>query len=253
MKQDLEISIIMPAYNAEKFISQAINSVINQSYDKWELIVIDDCSKDDTAQIIREYELQDKRIRRIVNEENLGASKTRNKGVSLAHYDWVAFLDCDDMWEREKLEKQVLLLESDSTAELIFTGSAFMNHNGEKKEHILQVPSKVSYEELLKQNIISCSSVMIKKKYLLMYTMPGDEMHEDFSVWLRVLKEIPCAHGINEPLLIYRLSENSKSSNKVKAAMMTYRVYKFVGLNWFQRMYYMFFYAYRSLKKYSNL
>lgn len=244
------ISVIMPAYNAAKFIEQAIESVLIQTFKNFDLIVIDDCSTDNTYDLIKRIAETDNRVRVYRNEKNSGVSYTRNYGISLSNAEWIAFLDSDDMWKEDKLQKQVELSGRIPEATLLFTGSSFVNSEGVPYSYIMNVPLKISFKELLKQNVISCSSVMVKRQHLNEVKMQNDAMHEDFAVWLQILKKVPYAYGINEPLLIYRLSQNTKSSNKKKAAKMTYRVYRFMGLSNMQTAYNMFFYTVRSIKKY---
>lgn len=247
------ISIIMPAYNAEKYIGQAIESVINQTYTNWELIVLDDGSKDCTKSIVLEKVKKDKKIRLLENNRNMGVSATRNRGVQKAKGDWIAFLDSDDVWELEKLKKQVTFWQTHMDAKIIFTASSFINEANKKADYILHVPEKVGFKELLKQNVISCSSVLVQKKYLLKYAMPGDKLHEDYTVWLKILEDGNYAYGIDEPLLIYRISSNSKSGNKINAAKMQMRVYQYLGLNVWRSVYYMICYTARNLKKYREI
>lgn len=250
MKENL-VSIIVPVYNAENFLEDTINSVLNQTYSNWELILVNDASKDNSKKIIEKY-LNDK-IKLIDMKQNGGVSKARNKGVDSAKGDYIAFLDADDLWEKEKLEKQIEIIEKDSNIGLIFTGTRYIDENSNNYNYVLEVPETISYKELLKQNIISCSSVLVKKEHVMKYKMQNDGMHEDFAVWLQILKEGIKVVGINEPLLIYRISRNSKSSNKVKAAKMNLNVYKFLGLNFIERMYYMLIYTYRGLTKYKKI
>lgn len=251
-KEEPLISIIMPAYNCEKFIMEAITSVIEQTYKSWELIVIDDGSKDNTVSIIKELSNKDDRIRFYINEENKGVSATRNRGISLANGDWIAFLDSDDMWKKDKLHKQVASLK-DKKAEFIFTGSSFINELGSFYQGILEVPDKVAYKNLRTHNVISCSSVLIKKSFFEDIKMENDDMHEDYAVWLRVLKTGTCAYGINEPLLIYRISRSSKSGNKFKTIKMTYKVFRFIGINPIGSVYFMFRHILGSIKKYKKI
>lgn len=247
------ISIIMPAYNSEQYIGDAISSVIAQTYQKWELIIIDDASKDNTANIVKEFMKQDNRIRFYKNEKNNGVSATRNTGISLSIGEWIAFLDSDDLWVPNKLEKQIKLKNNNKQANFIFTGSSYIDENSNPYLYELEIPEKVKYKDLLKQNIISCSSVLVKKQCLSGIKMERDNMHEDFAMWLKILKNEPWAYGINEPLLIYRLSKSSKSGNKIKAAKMTVEVYRYMGLNLFQLMYYVISYIIKSLKKYRKI
>lgn len=249
----MNISIIMPAYNAEKYILEAIESVQNQTYSNWELLILDDNSTDDTEKLVQKKILEDKRIFYYKNSKNKGVSYTRNKGINIAKGDWIAFLDSDDVWSKEKLEKQFLLIKNYPQAKLLFTGSAFIDEKSRLLNYTLSVPTEIDYKTLLKQNIISCSSVLVKKEYVCKFNMPNDTMHEDFAVWLQILKEIPIAYGINEPLLLYRLSSNSKSSNKIKAAKMTLKVYQYIGLSIPEIIYYFCCYTIRSLKKYKNI
>ena len=253
MRETPLISIVMPAYNAGKYIEQAIESVIGQTYKNWELIVLDDGSVDDTKEIIQQKVQCDKRIFLYENESNMGVSATRNRGIEVAKGDWVAFLDSDDAWEKEKLEKQVSFLENHEDAKIIFTASAYINEENKRSDYILHVPTTVGFKELLKQNVISCSSVLVRKKYLQKYAMPGDKLHEDYTVWLKILEDGSLAYGIDEPLLIYRVSSKSKSGNKVNAAKMQMRVYQYLGLSVWQSIYYMICYTIRNLKKYKEI
>ncbi|MBR4586771.1 MAG: glycosyltransferase family 2 protein [Lachnospiraceae bacterium] len=246
------ISIIMAAYNAEKTIDQAIESVLSQSYENFELIVINDCSKDQTESIVKQYQSKDKRVKLISNENNQGVSKTRLYGLNSARGNWIAILDSDDKWEEDKLEKQVCLVKK-TRAELVFTGSAFMNHEGKRIEGYLHAPNTVDYKTLLKQNVISNSSVLIKKYLYKKYYAVSDNMHEDFAIWLQVLRTGRLAYGIDEPLLTYRLSSNSKSSNKLKAAKMNWNTYRYIGLNMLQAFYYECLYTINGIRKYRGI
>lgn len=248
------ISIIMPAYNCEKYIEDSIKSVLYQTYQNWELIVIDDKSKDNTYALLNKLKVQDNRIKVFQNERNMGVGQTRNRGVELANGQWIAFLDSDDLWKKEKLEKQIQKLKEQQKAKLLFTASAFISEDGTPKDYILHIPEKVNRKQLLKQNIISCSSVLVQKSYLKKYPMSGNVMiHEDFAVWLQILSEETYAYGIDEPLLVYRVSANSKSGNKIKAAKMNWNTYKYVDINRMQAIYYMFCYIVRGLLKYRKL
>lgn len=246
------VSIILPAYNCEKYVSETINSVLEQTYQNFELIIINDGSTDGTVKKVKEFLKKDSRIRFFNNEKNLGVSLTRNKGISLANGEWIAFIDSDDLWEKDKLAKQIAFAK-ETGAQFTFTGSSFIDENGEFYEGILQVPQTVSYRELLKQNIISCSSVLIKKNIMAQFKMEKDEAHEDYGSWLRILKTGILAYGLNEPLLVYRISKKSKSSNKIKSLIMAYRTYRFVGLNRLSTIYYLSWYVVKGIKKYRNI
>lgn len=246
------ISIIMAAYNAEKTIEQAIVSVLNQTYANFELLVVNDCSTDRTAELVERIAESDSRVRLIANEQNRGVSYTRRHGLEAAKGSWIAILDSDDAWAAEKLEKQIAL-QKRMNADLLFTGSAFMNPDGQPIDWYLRAPAEVTYRQLLKQNMLSNSSALVRKALYERYYAVGDEMHEDFAIWLRILKDGRKAYGVDEPLLIYRVARSSKSGNKIRAAKMNWNTYRYVGLNLFSAAYYECWYIVRGLLKYRHL
>lgn len=248
------VSIIMPAYNAEPYIRGAIESVLAQTVQDWELLIIDDCSVDQTAQISLSYAKQDKRIHYLKNHINSGAAESRNRGITHANGEWIAFLDSDDCWDRKKLQLQ-LQAAAKHKAVFLFTGSSFINEHSQPLDAYLPAPDQVRYKDLLKQNVISCSSVLIRKELISQYPMKhAARLHEDFAVWLQILRDKQiCAYGVDAPLLIYRVTSGSKSGNKIKAGIMTFRVYRYVGLGMIPAVYYWGQYFYRSLKKYRFL
>lgn len=243
------ISIIMAAYNAEKTIAQAIESVLAQTYQNWELFVINDCSTDGTASVAESY--QDSRIRLLHNEKNSGVSLTRARGAEAANGEWIAILDSDDAWTVDKLERQAAL-HIEKKANLIFTASSFMDATGTPMEWVLHVPEEIGYRKLLKQNLVSNSSVLVKAELYREHMTIGDNMHEDFACWLKILRLGEKAYGIDEPLLIYRLSTNSKTGNKWKSAKMNWKTYRAIGLNIPESAYYMLWYTAKGLLKYRH-
>jgi len=244
------ISIIMAAYNAEKTIDQAIRSVLAQSYPNWELIVVNDCSGDGTAALVESY--ADPRIVLINNPSNMGVSLTRARAVQAARGEWIAILDSDDLWAADKLEKQAAL-QAQSGASLLFTASTFITAEGTPIDWVLHAPAEIDYRALLKQNLVSNSSVLVKKSLYLEHQAIGDDMHEDFACWLKILRTGEKAYGIDEPLLIYRMSPSSKTGNKLRSAKMNWNTYRAVGLNTAESAYYMVFYLINGLVKYSRL
>lgn len=248
------ISVVIPCYNAEKTLGRTVDSVLAQSYKNIEIILVDDVSKDSTLNIAREYEKKDSRIRVIAKDVNGGVARARNDGVKAASYPWIAFVDSDDYWTADKLDKQIAVVESDPSVGIVFTGSAFISDEGKMFDYTLQVPEKITYNELLSQNLISCSSVLVKKELMERNPMPTDkDIHEDFATWLAVLKESKFAVGINEPLLIYQISSKSKSGNKLYAVKMQWRTYRCAGVGFFKAAKHFVIYAYRSLKKYGGI
>ncbi|MBQ3183346.1 MAG: glycosyltransferase family 2 protein [Clostridia bacterium] len=248
------ISVVIPCYNAEKTLGRTVDSVLAQSYQDIEIILIDDVSRDGTLALAREYEAKDSRIRVIAKAENGGVARARNDGVKAARHDWIAFVDSDDYWTADKLEKQIAAVERDPSVGLVFTGSAFVSEEGKRFDYTLSVPERITYNELLSQNLISCSSVLVKKELMEHNPMPTDkDIHEDFAAWLSVLKECGFAVGINEPLLIYQISSKSKSGNKLYAVKMQWRTYRCAGVGFFKAVKHFVIYAYRSLKKYGGI
>lgn len=246
------ISIIMAAYNAEKTIGQAIESVLNQTFPNFELLVVNDCSKDGTVKLVEDIAKKDRRVRLISNEKNSGVSYTRKHGLQETRGAWIAILDSDDAWAPEKLEKQIELQEKEN-ADLLFTGSAFMDADGQPIDWYLHAPTEVTYRQLLKQNVLSNSSALVRKELYARHYAIGDGMHEDFAIWLSILKEGRKAYGVDEPLLIYRVAKASKSGNKVKAAKMNWNTYRYVGLSPISAFYYECWYVVKGLQKYRNL
>jgi len=225
----MKVSVVMPAYNAEAYIEAAIRSALRQTWTDFELIVVDDCSQDATADIARRMAGEDGRIILLQNARNSGVSACRNAGVAKARGEWIAFLDSDDLWREDKLEKQLALLDRHPDAVLSYTASAFMDEDGRRYTYTMEAEEETDYETLLRRNLLSCSSVMVKREVMLRHPMGGGQMHEDYAAWLLILRETRCAYGLNEPLLVYRLRRGSKSGGRFRSAKMIYRSYRYVG------------------------
>ncbi len=251
-KNNLLCSVIIPMYNAEKFIADTLNSVLNQSVKDIEILCIDDCSSDNTVNIVKEFQSKDKRIILVENEKNLKVSQTRNLGVQTAKSDWIALLDSDDMWESNFLE-EVIKKKNETNSQLISSSCKFITDDGTKLSKQFIVKEKITYKDILKQNLILCSSVFIKKELLLKYPFKEDSLHEDYLCWLTILKEIKFSYAVTEPLMIYRLTKGSKSRNKLKSIKMSYYTYRKHGLNILKSLYYTFCNGINGLKKYRNM
>ena len=233
----------MPAYNAEKTIKASINSVLAQTYENWELIVINDASRDLTLNEIP----PDPRIIVLTNEKNSGIAKSRNLGISHAKGDMLAFLDSDDIWHADKLAGQLDFMEKTGAA-ISYTATAYMNAEGKMYGYVLRAEKKLRYKDLLKRNLMSCSSVMVRRCVMLPFPETG-EMHEDYAVWLAIVRKIGCAYGLDEPLLIYRIARGSKSGKRISSAMMIFRSYRQVGYMSFQAGLLTLRYALHSIAK----
>ena len=244
------ISIIMAAYNAERTICDAIESVLSQEYSDFELLVFDDCSVDNTKRMIDLY--QDERIHYIRNSENIGPAKTRINAACAAQGDWIAILDSDDAWEKNKLQLQVELLQK-GNAVLSYTGYSYLTEDGRKLALKYSVPSEVSYRRLLHHNVIGNSTVVVRRDLFLKYAGADSSIHEDYACWLKCLKEGYIASGINQPLVRYRISTKSKSGNKYNSAKMTWNTYRQIGVPIISRIWYMISYACRGILKYGRI
>ena len=250
MKKEPLVSVIIPAYNAEKIVGFTLDSVINQTYKNLEIIIVNDCSTDKTLDVLKEYEKKDKRIKVLSNEKNSGVAETRNNALNAASGDYIAFVDADDIWNLEKIEKQLNFMQ-EKDCKLTYTSVQFIDNDGNLTGQKFIVPEEVNFKKLLKQNVITLSSAMISKEVLGERRFHDDHLHEDFIMWLEILKNnTDKAYGIQEILVDYRLTPGSKSRNKWKSLKMTYGTYKHFKLNFIKAHWNLMFYIIRSLKKY---
>lgn len=245
------VSVIMPTYNSAATISFAIDSVFIQENIK-ELIIIDDCSSDNTEEIVNAKIADNSyNIIYLKNNKNMGAAFSRNRGVELAKGEYIAFLDSDDIWRYDKISKQIELIKK-TDAIICGCSRELMLHNGELIGKIVKVPESSDYKKLLCGNVINCSSVLIRADIMKKYPMTDDDIHEDYITWLRILRDTEgAAVFLSFPYLLYRLSVNGKSSNKLKSALSTFKVYRRLGLNFFSSIYYFFRYVISAVIKYS--
>jgi teichuronic acid biosynthesis glycosyltransferase TuaG len=218
------VSIIMPAYNAGKYIKHSIESVIKQDYPNWELIIVDDCSNDNTKEIVELYSSVDGRVKIISLNNNGGIAKARNIAINHSNGRYIAFLDSDDLWYSDKLTKQILFMKRNNYP-FTFTSYEIVGDKGVKTNKIIQASPEVDYRTLLKGNSIGCLTVIIDKDYYQNINMPMIK-HEDYATWLQLLKRGESAYGINQVLAQYRKTDNSVSSNKLKALTWTWNIYR---------------------------
>lgn len=244
------VSVIMPSYNAEKYIDEAIRSVIAQTYTNWELFVIDDGSTDRTARIAQSYAEKDSRVIFRQNSHNMGTANTRNIGIRLANGEWIATLDSDDIWHPEKLEIQ--LKKAQETGALFLYTSYSLFCEGFRQEYT--VPEKVDYSSLLTENVIGCSTVMMHKSILEDHLFPSEVYHEDYALWLDLLRAGYNAVGCTEVLTEWRIVKNSRSFNKRKSAKNRWIIYrKIEKLPLYKSMKVFAAYAYHGFKKHKRL
>jgi teichuronic acid biosynthesis glycosyltransferase TuaG len=243
-------SVVIPVYNSSKTLEACLRSALTQSFCEIEIIIVDDGSTDGSEAVYSLLAHGDPRMRCIKRESNMGVAAARNAGVAAARGEWLAFLDSDDYWKPEKLERQLELIRK-SGAEFVFTAAECIGSDGQKSGRVFHVPDKADFETLLLGNVIVCSSVLIKKSLLLEYPMSHTELHEDYICWLRILKGGSPALGINEPLTVYRLSQKSKSGNKLKSAVMTWKSYGIVGIPFIKRVRCFFAYTLHGLRRHA--
>lgn len=241
------ISIIVPIYNKEKYIDDIISTVKMQTYKNWEIIFIDDASTDTSVKQI-ESKLSDK-IKLCKFKHNKGVSQARNEGIALAQGEYIAFLDADDLWRKDKLQKQIEFMKEKKVA---FSFTSYQYEKNGKLGKIVNVPEKLTYVQALKNTVIFTSTVMLNveiigKKIMM---MPSAKFGEDSITWWNILKNGNVAYGINENLVTYRRSEKSLSSNKIFTTRCTwnsYRKYQKFGI--IKSLYYFLFYIFNAIKR----
>jgi teichuronic acid biosynthesis glycosyltransferase TuaG len=249
MREKIMVSVIIPAYNNEVFLVSAVESVLNQTYQDFEIIIIDDKSDDNTLLCAKTFSERDNRVKVISNPENLGVVQSRNKGFASATGEFIAFLDSDDLWMPEKLEKQIKQMEQKQLG-LCYTAYSIINADGEQIGKTYHVPRAVTLNDLLKENVIGCSSVVIRHSSTERIKMREGYAHEDYVMWLELLNTGIIAGGIDEPLMLYRKTEQGRSFNKVNAAKGRFHIYRdFLGMSQPKSIYYFIIYAFNGLKK----
>ena len=181
------VTVIMPSYNAERFIGEAIDSVIGQTVEDWELIVIDDGSTDRTLELLEEYRCRDERIRLVSQETNRGPAHARNVGLSQARGAFVAFIDSDDVWHAQKTATQVQTMER-LHADISYT-AYIRRREGDLSGSVVTVPPTVSYRAMLRRNFIACSSAMVRRATCGAVRMPAIRRRQDHGYWLALLRD----------------------------------------------------------------
>ncbi|WP_336127584.1 glycosyltransferase family 2 protein [Mesoflavibacter sp. CH_XMU1422-2] len=220
------VSIITPMYNSEKFILKTINSVVNQTYSNWELMLIDDGSTDNTIQIVEDFKQKYSNITLLQNPTNLGTAQSRNKGILEAKGDYIAFLDADDLWKPNKLDQQIQFMQNHN-CDVSFSSYEQIDENGKPLHKLVQAIPKLTYNKYLKTNYIGNLTGMYNAKTLGKITSPDLRKRQDWLLWLAAIKKSSKpALGIQESLAYYRVRQNSMSSNKIELLKYNYLVYK---------------------------
>lgn len=243
------VSIITPAYKAEHYISDTILSVLSQTHQNWEMIIIDDHSPDNTAEIIKKYAEIDSRIKPITLKKNGGPANARNTGLNAAKGDWIAFLDSDDIWLPYKLERS-LNFAKEKNSGFIFTGFRRIDANNTKTGHYISSPKEIDYRELLGNTVIATSTVLISRNVCGDIQMQH-VYYDDFVCWLSILKKGITAHGLDEDLMRYRVLNQSVSRDKKKSALKVWEIYRNIEhLNIITAAWYFSQYAFNAYLKY---
>ncbi len=242
------VSIITPLYNKEKFVEATILSVLSQTYTEWEMIIIDDCSTDKSADIVNKYCQMDSRIRYYKNNKNSGVAKSRNRAISLAKGRYIAFLDADDLWKVDKLEKQISFMEKESCT-FCYSACEVIDEQDNLIKEKRKVPAVVDYSSLLKGNAIPCLTVVLDRLHFdkIELTRIG---HEDYVLWLELLQNGEKAQGLDEVLATYREYKSSLSSNKVMSAKWVWKIYRtHLKVGFFKSCVYFIYYSCNALRK----
>ena len=243
------VSVIMPAYNAAIYFKKSIESVLSQTYPNWELLVIDDCSTDNSAAIIKEYAAKDNRIKYLKTDASSGSpTLPRNIGIEHAQGRFIAFLDSDDAWFPDKLEKQVRLFENDRTA-IVFSDYEKISENGERNGRVIKAPLQVAYRQLLKGNVIgNLTGMYDTEKVGKVYCQ--NIHHEDYVLWLSILKQGYIARNTGTVEALYRVRKRSVSADKRTVIAWQWHIYREIEkLNVLQSAYYFLHYAYKAFRK----
>ncbi len=208
------VTIIVPCFNCEKFVQETVNSILEQSYKEYEIILIDDCSKDDTYSILKKYEQNNEKIRAYKNDANIGVALTRNKGVDLAKHKYIAFLDADDVWHKDKLKIQVEYMETNKDVDMTATSYDLFDEKMLNKINSCKVPCNITYKTLMYENVIGLSTIVIKKDVFTKFKMSNKYIHEDYELWLKLLRNNFKIVGINKQLVKYRVLDSSRNASK---------------------------------------
>lgn len=230
------VSIIMPCYNSGKYIGESIKSVQAQTYTNWELLIVDDLSNDDTIDVIRNYQKKDARIKVFMLKQKGGASIARNLAIQNANGRYIAFLDSDDLWDREKLSKQIKFMKKNKYA-FTYTNYKIMTNNNVIK--YTKSPSIVSYESMLKRNWIGCLTVIYDKKKCGLVQIPKIDKRNDYALWLKILQKIKYGYLLDEYLAVYRVNNGISQGSKFKLVKYHYYLFKRVmGFTKIKSLYY---------------
>lgn len=215
MKRECLVSIITPIFNSSDYIEETINSVINQTYKKWEMIIVNDCSVDDSLDIVRKYMAKDKRIKLVNLKKNKGAAFCRNIAIRMSKGRYIAFLDSDDLWCRDKLAVQIkMMIETESS--FSFSDYFIINKDNQVVEVTKKICYDITYNNMLYFCPVGCLTVVYEKRKFSRMYMPNIRRGQDYGFWMKLLREKPKICYLNRPLSFYRKKKGGLSSSKFK-------------------------------------
>ena len=245
---DEKISVIVPVYNVEQYLERCAESIINQTYKNVEIILVDDGSTDSSGRLCDELAKKDDRIMVVNTEKNMGVVKGRNHLIDLANGKYIAFLDADDYWHSQKLEKQINFMKEKGAA--ISCTEYTRVREDETKINEVVIKEEISYKDMLKNNYLGCLTVIYDAQKLGKRYFKQRDKNEDYVLWLEIVKEVKVIYGLKENLAFYRVLDNSRSSNKFKTAKVRWEIYRNEEkLSFFSAIYYFIHYAFFALKK----
>ena len=245
-----EITIILPVYNGERYLNRTVASVLQQTMPDFELIAIDDCSTDQSLQILQNWAQRDNRIQIAANEQNMGVADARNKGITMAKGEYICFIDSDDTWHSDKLEHQMNFMKQ-SGCDFSCTAYDMVDDEGKFMKNRFINKQQIVLEDLLKENYICCSTVMLKAELAKQYSMNGSYAHEDYVYWLDLLQNGANGMVLDETLVQYRVAQSGRSANKGKAAQGRWQIYrKHLHYGVVKSARYFMHYAINGIKKY---
>ena len=243
------VSVIVPCYNMERFISDTIESVRRQTYPHWELLIVDDASTDNTVEIIKRWSKEEPRIHIAIKEEHSGIADTRNQAIGMAQGRYYAFLDADDLWHPEKIEIQLKFM-TDRNIGFSYSSYECVDESGKPTGKTIKTAGDLDYTAYLRNTIIGCSTVMLDTEKVGEVVVPNFRTSEDAATWLNILKRGFIAYAIKQPLTSYCIRTRSASSNKLKASADLWKVYRQnEKLPFFKALYYFCHYAFNAIKK----
>ncbi len=247
-KQPL-VSVITPCHNMEKYVAETVQSVRNQTYSHWEMLVVCDASTDGTVDILHSLAAQDKRIKITVITSHSGIAEARNLAIKQAQGHYLAFLDADDLWYPEKLERQLQFMQEKNIG-FSFSSYDLIDETGQRLGKTVKASKDMGYDDYLRNTMIGCSTVMVDTDLVGPVIVPQFRTSEDTATWLDILKKGRVAYAIAQPLVSYRIRRKSASSNKLKASHDLWTVYRrHEKIPFFKALYYFSFYAFNAIKK----